>query len=241
MLGNLLLAHRLDQLAQLHRILVLSLRRREEGRVQQAHARAHHRDLQATGLEVIDQLLQRDIIELEAVPDLVKRHLAVGTHVLNLGAGNRLAEAKKGQGQVDEAVLVLLDVVLAVDDLEQLKDDQAGDQRRGGGDGGNDLAGDELGLVPIGLLDLVVVGTQVAGGRDEVNVVVSIIILLKLDRSELEAGKGLGIGKLLDQVAQLSFIIKGSAGVRILKQVSEIILGFLFRQDLQAPSRRPES
>jgi hypothetical protein len=41
--------------------------------------------------------------------------------------------------------------------------------------------------VPISRLDLVVFRPQIAGRSDEVNVIVGVIILLKLDRRKLKA------------------------------------------------------
>jgi hypothetical protein len=67
-----------------------------------------------------------------------------------LGLAIGSLKPKNGQREVDEAVLVLLDVRLAVDHLVELEVDQACDQRSRGGNGRNDLAGNELGLVPIG-------------------------------------------------------------------------------------------
>ena len=54
--------------------------------------------------------------------------------------------------------------------LVQLEADEAGGHRGGRGDGGDDLAGDALGLMPVGLGNLVVGRAQVGGGRDEVDV-----------------------------------------------------------------------
>eukprot|EP00964_Phaeocystis_antarctica_P140732 scaffold105616_cov34-Phaeocystis_antarctica.AAC.1 len=64
----------------------------------------------------------------------------------------------------------------------------ARDHGRGGGDGGDDLAGDLLGLVPVGLADLVVARAQVGAGRDEVDVVVGVVVLLELGRHHPVAG-----------------------------------------------------
>jgi hypothetical protein len=66
---------------------------------------------------MIEKLSKRDVINFKSVPDLVQFDLALGSLVLHLGASNGLTESEEGQSQVDEAVLELLNIVLAVDDL----------------------------------------------------------------------------------------------------------------------------
>jgi hypothetical protein len=71
--------------------------------------------------------------------------------------------------------------------------------------------------VPVRLLNLVVLGPQVAGSRDEVDVVVGVIILLELDRRQLEPGKRLGLRQVVDKVLQLRLVVEsGGPGIRIL-------------------------
>ena len=187
MLRHSLLTNRLNQLAQLQRVAILELARREEARIQQADARAQHRDLQALRHERVEQLLQRNVVDLEAVPDLVDLDLAVWSLVRALGGSDRLGEAKEWQRQVDESVLVLLDICLAVEDLVKLENDQAGHERCRRGNGWDNLARNELGLVAVRWLDTVVLRTQVAGSGDKVDVVVGVVILLELDWSQLNA------------------------------------------------------
>lgn len=86
-------------------------------------------------LEPLDDILQRRIaIDVETVPDspLDFAVLRMGqshsdiiiatptsthcTHLL-LGGSDWLRETKEGQRQVDEAILVILELLLAVDDL----------------------------------------------------------------------------------------------------------------------------
>lgn len=68
-------------------------------------------------LEPIDDLLEgRVVLEFDAVP---KRPLSVA--ILVLRRCDRLREAEEGQGQVNEPVLVRLNVLLAVDDLLQIR------------------------------------------------------------------------------------------------------------------------
>ena len=57
----------------------------------------------------------------------------------------------------------------------------------GSGDGGDDLAGDELGLELVDLWDAVVARTHVGQAGDQVHVEVGVIVLLKSDRAQLEA------------------------------------------------------
>lgn len=105
---------------------------------------------------MIEKLLQRDVVDFESVPNLVQLDFAVGSLVFHLGTGNGLTESEEWQSQVDEAVLELLNVILAIDDLVKLKDDEACDKGSGGGNGWDNLARNELGLVSIGRLNLVI-------------------------------------------------------------------------------------
>jgi hypothetical protein len=81
----------------------------------------------------------------------------------------------------------LFEVVLAVDDFVELEDYKTCDQGCGSSDGGDDLASNELSLVAVGKLDLVILGAQIAGGGDEVDVEVCVVVFLEFDRLELEA------------------------------------------------------
>jgi hypothetical protein len=136
---------------------------------------------------------------------------------------HRLREAKEGQGEVDKAVLVLLDVGLAVDDLRrpgkrgsathrrergpltthlvELEDGQAADDRGRRDERGDNLAGNLFRLVLVGRGDAVVEGAQVRGRVDEGDVVVCVVILLEIDRRQAVAGergrRGQGLDNLL--------------------------------------------
>lgn len=105
---------------------------------------------------MIKKLLQRDVVDLKSVPNLVQLDLAVGPLVLHCGTSDGLTKSEEWQSQVDEAVLELLNVILAIDNLVKLNDDEACDKGRGGGNGWDDLARNELGLVSIGRLNLVI-------------------------------------------------------------------------------------
>lgn len=54
------------------------------------------------------------------------------------------------------------------------------------GDGGDDLAGDPLGLEPVGRLDGVHPGSEGGRRRDKVHVAVEVVVLLKLQRAHLQ-------------------------------------------------------
>ena len=97
----------------------------------------------------------------------------------------RLGEHDLRQGQVDEAVLERLNVVLALDELEDLIADNTSDHGSGGGDGRDDLTSDHLSLVAVALSDGVVAGTKVGTSVDEINVEVGVIILLEVSRHKL--------------------------------------------------------
>lgn len=155
-----------------------------EERVQHAHALRQHRDLQLVlVLEVVEELLERDLaLDLEPVPE---RPLLVVVGVR--GRGDRLREAEEGQREVDKAVLEHVERVEALGELVELEADEAGDDGGGGRDGGDDLAGDELGAVAVGGRDLVVGRAEVRRGHDEVHVEVGVVVLLEVEGRYLEA------------------------------------------------------
>ena len=62
------------------------------------------------------------------------------------GGGDGLGEGEEGQGQVHEAVLEGLQLLVSLDDLDELQAHQAHHRARGGGDGWDDLTGDQLAL-----------------------------------------------------------------------------------------------
>ena len=247
MVGDLLLRDGLDQLAELHRQLILDLGLRHERRVKEAHARAKHGNSETLLVKVIDEFLKRHVRELESVPDLVEGDLAIGSLVHDLAALDRLAEAEEGQREVDEAVSVVLKLRPAVDDLVKLEDDETRHQRGGRGDGGDNLSGDELGLVPVRLLDLVVLGAEVTAGSDEIDMVVRIIVLLELDRHQLEA-RELARGRDgRDDLLYFTLVIKTALGAWVLNKLVSIQRQLVIREkrktvrDLQVRCRSPGS
>ena len=88
----------------------------EERAPEHADALRDHADLKLVlALEPVDDLLERRVVlELEAVPE---RPLRVAVLVLLRRDG--LREAEERQCEVDEAVLVVLELVLAVDELRR--------------------------------------------------------------------------------------------------------------------------
>ena len=74
---------------------------------------------------------------------------AAPPHLVSFG-GDGIGEDKDGQRQVDEAVLVGLQLPVTLDHLDELQDHQARHRRRGGGDGRDDLAGNQFALVTKG-------------------------------------------------------------------------------------------
>ncbi len=159
-------------------------------RIKQTHTARDHTNSKTAALEIVKQSLECEVLDLEPIPQLIHRDLdAALADVIALWTGNRLAEPKERQRQIHKSVLVLLQVRPAVDQLVKLQVDEAGDQRRRGGNGRDDLPGDELGAVAVGRGDLVVLGAEVAGRGDEVNVVVGIVVLFKLGGLQLKAGE----------------------------------------------------
>ena len=62
------------------------------------------------------------------------------------GGSDGLREGKEWQRQVHEAVLVRLKLLVSLDDLDELQAHQAHHRACGGGDGRDDLTGDQLAL-----------------------------------------------------------------------------------------------
>lgn len=81
----------------LQRQTILELARRVEACIEQAYARAHHRDIQPLCFEVVEELSQRHVCDLEAVPELVDNDFSICTLIFTCGRCDRLTEAKEGQ------------------------------------------------------------------------------------------------------------------------------------------------
>jgi hypothetical protein len=196
-LGDRLLGNRGDKFAQLLSIPIRQLRLGEEGGIQETDPRTQHSDRQTLLLEAVKELSQRDVHDLKSIPQLVEGHLPVLALVHHFLTGNGLAEAKERQCQVDKAILVLLNIVLAIQHLVEFETHQPGDKSGRRSNSRDDLARNELGLVSIGKLDLVIFRPQIARSRDEIDVVIGIVVFLKLNRLKLETSKRLGRWELV--------------------------------------------
>lgn len=64
-----------------------------------------------------NEFSQGNIFDLESIPQLVNSDIPILAYVFILGTCDGFAEAKEWQCKVDETILVLLDVVVAVEDL----------------------------------------------------------------------------------------------------------------------------
>ena len=176
----------------------------DERTPQHADTLAHHGDVKlVVVLEEVHDLLQRRVVlELKAVPERPLRFI-----ILVLGSGDRLRESEERQCQVHEAILVVLQLVLAINylntsqmsshgcfniqrtDLVKFQAHETCDERCRRRNGRNDLASNLLGGVTVGDRDIVIHRPQVSSSSDEINVVVCIIILLKLNRIEAVASQ----------------------------------------------------
>ena len=65
--------------------------------------------------------------------------------------------------------------------LVELKADETDSKSSGSSNSRNDLSSNQLGLVLISLCDLVIGSSEVGGSSDEIDMVVGIVILLKVD------------------------------------------------------------
>jgi hypothetical protein len=81
---------------------------------------------------------------------------------------------------------MLFNVILAVDDLVEFKNDESSNKSRCGGNSRNDLSGNELRLMTVGLLNLVILSSQITCCSDEIDMVICIVIFLEFDWRKLE-------------------------------------------------------
>eukprot|EP00965_Chrysotila_dentata_P243104 6205233-Pleurochrysis_carterae.AAC.1 len=128
-------------------------------------------------LEVVDELLERELAPLVDVEPVPERPLLARVADRPLGRGDGLGEAQKRQRQIGKGVLEVLNLLVGLQQLEHLDGDEAGHHGGGGGDGRDDLARDLLGTVAVGLGDDIVPRAQIGGGRDKVDVEVRVVVL----------------------------------------------------------------
>mmetsp|Transcript_12441 Transcript_12441/g.20305 ORF Transcript_12441/g.20305 Transcript_12441/m.20305 type:complete len:266 (-) Transcript_12441:913-1710(-) len=130
-------------------------------------------------------------------------HVDVVVLVLGLLWLGWLAKEVHVEAQVVAGVLVGAQG-LPLQQLQQLDHHQPADSGCGGGDGWDDLTRNHLALVPRGLLDAVVCCTQVGGRRDEIDVEVEVLVLLKVRRLHGQAAH-VRRAQLRQQAAQLGW------------------------------------
>lgn len=92
----------------------------------------------------------------------------------------RVVEDPKRESQVDSHVLEDLGL-LAEQELDDLDTDGTDDHGSGGGNGGDDLSGDELHLEVVDFLDLVVAGSKVANSGHELDMEIAGIVFFELN------------------------------------------------------------
>ena len=106
----------------------------EEAGVQKADARAQHCHSKTLRFHGIQKLAKCDVaVVLEPVPELVHLHFSLFALVFALRTRYGLTEGYKRQGQIDEAVLVVLKLILAIDELIELEADKSSCQSSGSG------------------------------------------------------------------------------------------------------------
>lgn len=99
------------------------------------------------------------------------------------------------------------------------------DQSSSGGDGRNNLSGDNLDLVSWSFLDFVVSGSEVRAAGHEVDVAVGIIILLELNRLDLGGGVGMNTAEFSSESLKVDIV-----GVGGLLERGSIRLEFLLER-----------
>lgn len=211
--------HVLDLLGEAGRVLVAWQVLVVEGDL----AACHHGDLDAmVSAEPVEQSLesQAALVNLDlvvvgvafrqasnrAAHDRVKLLGLVLDDIVGLGHHDG------GQGQVDEGVLELGDVIEVLHELVNLVADNTSDHGGGGGDGRDDLTCNHLGLVAIALGDLVVAGAKIGSSIDEINVEVIVIILLEIGWHKSSLDGLLANLKLLEQLSNDRLVIVIGSG-----------------------------
>uniref|UniRef100_A0A1I8HEK8 EamA domain-containing protein n=1 Tax=Macrostomum lignano TaxID=282301 RepID=A0A1I8HEK8_9PLAT len=141
----------------------------------------------------------------------------LGVVILVLGRRQRLGEGEERVRQIQEAVLVVLELLPTLQQFVELQADQADSYGGCGGDGGHNAAGNEFSLVPVGLLNIVVGRPQVAASGNKIHVIVRVVVFLEFHHSDGvgEAGGGelrLGFEQILGQIVQRVRLGRGGHG-----------------------------
>mmetsp|Transcript_29796 Transcript_29796/g.74966 ORF Transcript_29796/g.74966 Transcript_29796/m.74966 type:complete len:331 (-) Transcript_29796:2241-3233(-) len=181
-----------------------------KGAEEDRNAARDHRDLERVlGLEVLEKLFERHIplVNVDPAPEGPLNVL-----VLSRGRLYRLREGAEGEGEVGEGVLVLVDL-LVLAELVELDADKACDHGGCGGDGGDDLAGDELCLMPVRGLNRVVARAEVRTRGDVVHVEVVVVVLLKLDGVRPKGSKARRGGQLRGEALHVVVVHVAARGV----------------------------
>eukprot|EP00955_Chlamydomonas_euryale_P078867 363215-Chlamydomonas_euryale.AAC.6 len=152
----------------------------------------------------VEHLLAREIsLERPPVPQRPLERL-----VLERLWRNWLTHRKHRQRHVGKRVAEVLDLFAARDDFVQLQAYEAGRDGRRGCDRRDDAPCDELGLELVDLWDLVVARAHVGKARDQVHVVVGVVVLLKLDRVEPEARLERRLGQPVQQALDEALVVR---------------------------------
>lgn len=133
-------------------------------------------------------------------------HDGVELFVLVHNGREGVVEDPEGKGQVDGHVLVGF-CLFVQEELDDFHPDCSDDHGSGGGNGGDDLSGDELDLEVVHFLDLVVPGSQVRDSGDEFDVVVGWVIFLEFDWGSLPRRVWLDLFEMFDQFFDFLFIL----------------------------------
>lgn len=180
---------------------------------------SNHRNFQAVGLfNVVEELLERDaalvysnlVVNREALGNGFDWSAHYGVVVFALGLFDIVGFTKheKRKGQVNEGVSEFFDRVEALDKLEHFDADYSGDHCGSRGDGGDNFAGDHLGLAVVAFVDLVVACSEAGDSVDEVNVEICVIIFFELCALDLSFANNLGVvGKQIMNFSELTFIV----------------------------------
>lgn len=134
---------------------------------------------------------------------------------LSLVGGSRLREDEERKGEVDEAILVGIEVIVALDKFVHLSSNAASDHGGCGSDGRDDLSSNHLGLLLVALVDSVVASAEVGSSMNEVDVEVGVIILFELDGMEILASDSDVVDLELSEKCLQGVLILRSSGLRL--------------------------
>lgn len=108
---------------------------------------------------------------------------------LPLRRSDGIRKPKERQCNIHKTVLVLFQILFTIDNLVELETHKTSDKRRRGRNRRNDLSGNLFGGMTIGSSDAVVHGTEVGCRSDEINVMVRVLVLFKVNRFKTETNQ----------------------------------------------------